>query len=224
MSQGLAESVLEEAALAWLKDFGWGALHGPDIAAGLPAAERSDPTYRDVVLEWRLREVLVRLNLHLPQEALDDAFRKVIRADAPSFIERNRALHRMLADGVPVEDRRPDGSIGGAQALVIDFNEPGNNDWLAVNQFTVAGRQQPRRPDIVLFVNGLPLAVIELKNPAGEQATVWTAFHQLETYQAEIPALFAYNAVLVASDGVQVRIGALGAGREWFKPHMEVAA
>ena len=105
-----------------------------------------------------------------------------------------------------------------ARRWLIDFDEPDNNDWLAVNQFTVAEGQHTRRPDVVLFVNGLPLAVIELKNPADENATIWSAFQQLQTYQAQIPTLFATNAALVVSDGVQARIGALGAGREWFKP------
>ena len=212
------ESTVEDAALAWLEGLGYAVLHGPDIAMGEPAAERSDPNYRDVVLAGRLRQALVRLNPELPPEALEDAYRKLTRADAPSLVERNRALDRMLVDGVNVEYRRADGSIAGAQAWVIDFDEPDNNDWLAVNQFTVAEGQHTRRPDVVLFVNGLPLAVIELKNPADENATIWTAFHQLQTYQMQIPALFATNAALVVSDGVQARIGTLGAGREWFKP------
>ena len=213
-----AESVVEEATLAWFKELGYEVLHGPEIAVGTTGAERADPGYRDVVLEWRLREALVRLNPDLPPEALDDAYRKLTRVDAPSLIERNRILHRMLVDGVTVEYRRPDGSIAGDQAVVLDFDTPENNDWLAVNQFTVVEGQHERRPDVVLFLNGLPLAVIELKNPADENATIWSAFRQLETYQAQIPALFTYNAALVASDGVQARIGVLGAGREWFKP------
>src|SRR5881296_1435778 len=124
----------------------------------------------------------------------------------------------MLVDGVTVEYRRKDGSIAGAQARVLDFDAPENNDWLAVNQFTVAEGRNIRRPDVVLFVNGLPLAVLELKNPADENATIWTAFQQLQTYQAQIPSLFAYNATLLVSDGVQARIGTISAGREWFKP------
>jgi type I restriction enzyme R subunit len=135
-----------------------------------------------VVLEQRLRDALVRLNPGLPPEALEDAYRKLTRADAPSLVERNRAMHRMLVDGVTVEYRRADGSIAGAQARVIDFAVPDNNDWLAVNQFTVTDGQHTRRPDVVLFVNGLPLAVIELKNPADENATIWSAFQQLHTY------------------------------------------
>ena len=218
MSQGFTESVVEEATLAWLESLGYAILHGPDIAAGMVGAERSDPNYRDVVLEGRLRQALVQLNPDLPPEALEDAYRKLTRTDAPSLQERNRAVHRMLVDGVTVEYRRKDGSIAGAQAQVIDFDKADNNDWLAVNQFTVAEGQHVRRPDVVLFVNGLPLAVIELKNSADENATIWSAYQQLQTYQAQIPTLFATNAVLLVSDGVQARIGALGAGKEWFKP------
>jgi type I restriction enzyme R subunit len=218
MSKSFTESVVEDAALAWLEALGYAVLHGPDIAAGEPGAERSDANYRDVLLERRLRQALVRLNPDLPPEALNDAFRKLTRVDAPSLVERNRAVHRMLVDDVTVEYRRKDGSIAGTQARVIDFEMAANNDWLAVNQFTVSEGQYTRRPDVVLFVNGLPLVVIELKNPADENATVWSAFQQLQTYQAQVPALFATNAVLLASDGVQARIGSLGAGKEWFKP------
>src|SRR6266702_1021157 len=196
---GFTESVVEEAALDWLAALGNSVLHGPDITAGEPAAERSDSGYRDVVLETRLRAALIRLNPGLPAEALEDAHRKLMRLDAPSLIERNRALHRMLVDGITVEYRRKDGSIAGAQAQVMDFDDPDNNDWLAVNQFTVAEGQHTRRPDVVLFVNGLPLAVIELKNSADEAADIWSAFRQLQTYQAQIPSLLAYNAVLVIS-------------------------
>ena len=218
VSQTFTESVVEEAALAWLQSLGYAILHGPDIAAGLPATERTDPNYRDVILEGRLRQALTHLNPGLPAEALEDAYRKLTRTDAPSLLERNRAVHRMLVDGVTVEYRRADGSLAGAQAQVIDFDRPDQNDWLAVNQFTVSEGQHTRRPDVVVFVNGLPLAVIELKNPADEAATIWTAWQQLQTYQAQIPALFATNAALIVSDGTQARIGALGAGKEWFKP------
>ena len=166
------ESVVEEAALAWLGGLGYSVSHGPDIAHGEPAAERTDPSYRDVVLEDRLRQALVRLNAQLPPEAVEDAYRKLTRTDAASLLERNRAVHRMLVDGVTVEYRRADGSIAGAQARVIDFDEPENNDWIAVNQFTVAEGHHTRRPDVVLFVNGLPLAVIELKNAAEDRKSV----------------------------------------------------
>ncbi len=211
-----SESVVEQAAMAWLEGLGYAVLAGPTIAPGELAAERAD--YSAVVFERRLRDAIVQLNPDLPPEALEDAFRKLTRAEAPTVVARNRAVHRMLVDGVTVEYRRADGSIAGAQACVLDFDTPETNDWLAVNQLTVAENQHTRRPDIVLFVNGLPLAIIELKNPAHENATIWTAFQQLQTYQVQIPSLFAYNAALVVSDGVQARIGTFGAGREWFKP------
>ena len=218
VSPVFTESVVEEAALGWLESLGYSILHGPEIAFGEPAAERRDPGYRDIVLERRLRDALARLNPELPADALEDAFRKLTRVDAPSLVERNRAVHRMLVDGVTVEYRRKDGSIAGTQARAIDFDRPEGNDWVAVNQFTVADGQHTRRPDVVLFINGLPIAVVELKNAADENADVWSAFRQLQTYQAQIPSLFATNAVLVASDGTQARLGSLGAGREWFKP------
>jgi type I restriction enzyme R subunit len=211
-----AESHVEEAALEWLQGLGYEIVHGPDIAPGAGQPERAD--YRDVILANGLRQALGRFNPDLPPEAIEDALRKLTRIDAPSLLQRNRAAHLMLVAGVTVEYRRPDGSIAGAQARAIDFDDPRANDFLAVNQFTVAGGQHNRRPDIVLFLNGLPIAVIELKNAADEDATIWTAFQQPETYQAQIPALFATNAALMVSVGGQARVGALGAGREWFKP------
>lgn len=216
--QAFTESIVEDAALAWLQASGYSVLHGPEIAVGELAAERVDPNYRDVALEYRLRQALVQLNPELSAEAIEDAYRKLTGIDYPSLITRNRSIHRMLVDGVPVEYARKDGTIAGAQARVLDFDNPDNNDWLAVNQYTVAEGQHVRRPDVLLFINGLPLGVIELKNPADENATIWAAYQQLQTYQAQIPVLFSTNAVMVVSDGVQARIGAVGAGKEWFKP------
>jgi type I restriction enzyme R subunit len=223
VTAAFTESDVEDACLEWLQDLGYTILHGPEIAVGEPEAERRDPGFRDVVLEGRLQRALSRLNPDLPPDALEEAFRKLTRLDAPTLVERNHATHRMLVEGITVEYRREDGSVGGAQARVIDFNTPENNDWAAANQFTVADGQHTRRPDVVLFVNGLPLAVLELKNAADQDATVWSAFRQLQTYQAQIPSLFATNAALVASDGTVARIGALGASREWFKPWRTVS-
>lgn len=210
------ESVVEEAALDWLAALGWECVHGPEIAPDTPAAERGD--YGEVVLARRLREALARLNPELPPEALDDAFRKLTRPEGSTLDARNRAFHRLLVDGVTVEYRTADGAIRGAQARVVDFDESAANDWLAVNQFTVTEDRRTRRPDVVLFVNGLPLGVIELKNAADEEATIWTAWRQLQTYKAELPALFAMNELLLVSDGNDARVGTLTAGREWFKP------
>ena len=210
------ESIVEEAALAWLGDLGWQTAHGPDIAPDTQNAERN--SYDEGVLECRLRDALAELNPDIPVAALEDAFRKLTRPEGPTLEARNRAFHRMLVNGVTVEHRTADGSIRGAQARVIDFDNPANNDWLAVNQFTVTESKNHRRPDVVLFVNGLPLGIIELKNPADEDATIWTAWQQLQTYKAELSNLFAMNEMLMVSDGIQARIGALTAGTEWFKP------
>ena len=216
MSGNFTESVVEQAALAWLESLGWRVKHGLEIAPGELGAERAD--YAQVVLEARLREALARLNPALPPEALADAFRRLTRPEGAELSARNHAVHRLLVEGVTVEYRAADGDIRGAQARVFDFDNAQNNDWLAVNQFTVSENKHTRRPDVVLFVNGLPLAVIELKNAADEDATIWTAFQQLQTYKAELSSLFAFNEVLLVSDGVEARVGTLTAGREWMKP------
>ena len=210
------ESEVEDAALEWLDGLGWKVAHGPDIAPHAAGAERTD--YSEVILEHRLHDALDRLNPDLPAEALEDAFRKLTRPEGSTVEARNRAFHRMLVDGVTVEYVSAAGAVRGAQVAGLDFQNPANNDWLAVNQFTVVEGEHERRPDVVLFVNGLPLGLIELKNPADEKATVWTAWQQIQTYKAELSKLFAFNAALVASDGVDARIGTLTAGREWFKP------
>ena len=212
----VSESVVEQATLCWLGDSGWSIAHGADIAPGTVRAERSD--YGQVLLARRLLDALDRLNPGLPAEALEEAFRKLSRPEGCTLEARNRAFHRMLVDGVTVEYRSAGGTVRGAQVLGLDFENPAHNDWLAVNQFTVVETEHERRPDVVLFVNGLPLGLIELKNPADEKATVWTAWQQIQTYKAELSNLFAFNAALIASDGVDARIGTLTAGREWFKP------
>ncbi|MGA2158056.1 MAG: type I restriction endonuclease subunit R [Dehalococcoidia bacterium] len=213
----LTENIIEQASLAWLESLGWAIKHGPEIAWGELWSERTDPDYRDVILERRLKEALARLNSELPPEAIEDAFRKLLRAEGATLATRNRAIHRMIVDGVTVEFPTSEG-IRGAQVRVIDFDNIENNDWLAVNQFTVAENKHVRRPDIILFVNGLPLVLLELKNAADENATIETAYKQFQTYQQEIQILFTYNAALICSDGIQSRIGAMGAGWEWFKP------
>jgi len=223
MPANFTESDADEAALGWLETLGYTVRRGPEIAYNIDGGERTDSGYHDTILQNRLHRVLTRLNPGLPAAAVMDAYGKLLRVEAPNLLARNRALHRMLVDGVNVEYTRSDGSIAGAQAQVIDFERPEQNDWLAVNQFTVVEGQQSRRADIVIFINGLPLGVVELKNPADAGATVWEAVQQLENYQSLIPALFTDNAALIASDGVQARIGALGAGKEWFKPWRTVS-
>ena len=212
----MREVDVEAAALAWFQDLGWATLYGSDIAPGEPAAERT--SYEQVVLEGRLREALHRMNPAVPAEAIDEAFRKLTRISSPQLVEANHELHYYLVNGVSVEYLRPDGSIGYDPVRVLDFDAPDENDWLVVNQLTVTEFGHTRRPDLVVFVNGLPLAVIELKNAASESATVWSAFQQLQTYKNELPAFFVFNETLVVSDGLQAHLGTLSSNRERFAP------
>lgn len=216
--RGFGESVVEDAALAWLEAKGWTILHGPEIAFGMPTAERDDPDFRDVILERRLRQALQRLNPILATDSIDSAIRKLAAVDGPTLLERNRAAWKMLSDGIEVEITRPDGSIGGYPAAVVDFANPDNNDWAAVNQFTVHEGQHVRRPDIILFLNGLPVAGIELKNATDEKATIWTAYDQFQTYKHQIPSLYVHNALLAISDGMEARVGTITSPPERFQP------
>ncbi len=215
MNTPVNESTVEEAALSWYGELGYAVAHGPDLAPGEAAAERE--SFGDVVLAGRLRDAIDRLNPKIPAEARDEAFRKVLLTDSPSLEANNRKFHHRLCDGVEVEYRRADGSIAGDLVRLIDFDDPSNNDWLAVNQFTVIEGQHHRRLDIVVFVNGLPLSVLELKNAADAGAKIWNAYHQLQTYKQQIPSLFHFNELLIVSDGLQARIGSLTANQEWFK-------
>jgi type I restriction enzyme R subunit len=225
--QSISESTVAAAALTWFEGLGYEILHGPDIAPGEPAAERSD--YSEVVLEGRLRTALARLNPSIPETAIDEAARKVMRSETSSLVENNRRFHKLLTDGIDVEYRRPDGSIAGDKVWLFDFDQPERNDWLVVDQFTVIENKHNRRPDLVVFLNGMPLAVIELKNPGDENATTRGDFNQLQTYKKDIPSLFAFNETLVISDGLEARVGTLTADWERFMPWrtiegLEVAA
>jgi type I restriction enzyme R subunit len=209
------ESAIENITLDWLKELGCTVLSGPSIAPGELLAERSE--FGEVVLNGRLRDALAQLNPSLDATAIDEAIRKLLHPSHVSLIRNNHTIHNYLVNGVPVDIVRPDGGHG-VTVRVIDFDRPENNDWLVVNQFAVIEEKYNRRPDIVIFVNGLPLAVIELKNPADENATIWSAFNQLQTYKQQIPSLFLYNAALIISDGLEARIGTLTADRERFMP------
>lgn len=216
MRAAVAESTVEEAALSWLEELGYAIIPGPTIAPGEMFAERT--SYSDVVLVQRLREALARINPLVPTEALEEAVRKVTHPETASLIENNRQFHEMLTDGVSVEYQREDGSIAGDQVFLIDDEELGNNEWLAVNQFTVIEDHKNRRADIVIFINGLPLSVIELKNPGDENATTRGAYNQFQTYKRDIPSLFTWNELLVISDGLDARAGTLTADFERFMP------
>ncbi len=212
----ITEDDVEQLALGWLWGVGWESVNGADIAPDSSFAERDD--FGDVVLERRLRDAIDRLNPGLRFDAHEDAFRKLTNPQGTSLAVKNETFHRMLVEGVNVEYRDIDGRIRGAQVKVIDFDDVDANDFLAVNQFAVVENKNSRRPDIVLFVNGLPLGIIELKNPTDEDATIWSAWQQLQTYKSELPTLFSMNELLVVSDGLEARVGTLTAGKEWFKP------
>jgi type I restriction enzyme, R subunit len=211
---GVDESVVEQAALGWLAEVGWTILPGAAVAPD--TGERA--SYRDTILVGRLRAALTRLNPGLPADAIDEGVRQLTTIDAPTLAARNRAAHRMLSHGIPVEYRDRAGDVRGGHLLVLDHDDPGANDLLAVSQFTVQEDAQARRADIVLFVNGLAVGVVELKNAADADTGIWSAFQQVQTYKTQVPGLFAANEVVVISDGTQARVGTLTAGREWFKP------
>jgi len=168
------ENVAELALLEWLEELGWAVLPGPSIAPGEPAAERE--SYRDVILRGRLRAALERLNPGVPASALDAAERKLLQRESPALVLENRRLHRLLVDGIAVEVPATGGGVRGERVRVLDFDDIAANDWLAVNQLTVQEGQAHRRTDVVLYVNGLPLVVVELKSPAAEHTDIWSAY------------------------------------------------
>jgi type I restriction enzyme R subunit len=213
------ESTIEQAAIDWLQELGYNYAFGPEIAFDGESPERGD--YQETLLLGRLQDAIARINPDLPPAAREEAFRQLTRLGKPSLLLNNHAFHHMLVNGIEVEYKK-DGRMVSGRAVVVDFENPDNNDWLAVNQYTVEASHQNgkvnRRPDVVVFVNGLPLAVVELKNAADEKATIWSAFNQLQTYKQDIPALFHYNELLIISDGLNARIGSLTANKEWFLP------
>lgn len=214
----LDEAQVEIATVDYLQKLGYGYAYGPDIAFDGPNPERdAKANYSDVVLEGRLRDALEQINSDVPAEAISDAIRKITRLESPSLVENNRTFHKMLTDGVDVS-WMADGGEKHDKVWLLDTVNIDNNDWLVVNQFTVIEDKRNRRPDVVVFVNGLPMAVIELKNPADEKATIRHAFNQLQTYKEQIPTLFAYNELLVISDGMQARGGTLTSGWDRFMP------
>jgi len=215
MSKIMTESEVEDACLGMLRDLGYGLCYGPDISEGGPFEERK---YSEVVLVRRLREALRRINKSIPDIAIDEAVKKVLRTESQDLVVNNQHFHRLVVNGVPVQYKRADGSIKDELVWLLDFHGISKNEFLAVNQFTVIEERNNRRPDIILFVNGMPLVLIELKNPADENATIWSAFNQFETYQKDIPSIFRFNEILVISDGLEARAGTLTSNRERFTP------
>ena len=209
----VTENDIELLAVEDLENLGYQYLYGPDIAPDGENPERQ--SYGDVLLVDRLKNAVSRINSNVPYNAQADALKQVQRTSSPELITNNRDFHRLLTEGVTV-DKRVNGEDRGDKVWLVDFNNPGNNEFLVVNQFTVIENNKNKRPDIVLFVNGIPLVVIELKNAVDENATVKTAYKQLQTYKATIPSLFNYNGLMVISDGLEAKAGSLSAGYSRF--------
>ncbi|EGQ9106551.1 type I restriction endonuclease subunit R [Vibrio cholerae] len=214
------EEQLENRCLDWFREGGWDILHGPEIAPDSDNPLRND--YAQVVLDGQLRAAFETINKHLPAAQIDHCFEQfkaiVLKPESLDLITNNRAFHRLLLEGVPVEYKNDEGEPVTDHAFIIDFDNLNNNTFSVVNQFTITGTKQPRRPDVICFINGLPIAVLELKSPSDENADIWDAFNQLQTYKDEISDLFIFNEALVVSDGYTARVGSLTANQERFMP------
>lgn len=214
MAAALSEDHIEQILIQEFVELGYQYLNGLDISPGGSTPERE---YHEVVLRARLQNAIVRLNPEVPPEAQEEALRKVLRSDSPNLYQNNYQFHKYLTEGVDVEYRTRD-RITGDKVWLLDYQNPEQNEFLVVNQFTVIEGNVNKRPDVILFVNGLPLVVIELKNAADENATIQAAFQQLQTYKQTIPSLFQYNELLIASDGWDALYGSLTASRQFFVP------
>ena len=216
----MTEEQLEQLCLDWFREGGWDVLYGPDIAPDSATPLRSD--YAQVALDGHLRSAFERVNKHIPPQQVEHCFEQfrvaVLKPDSLDLITNNRAFHRLLLEGVAVEYKNDDGDSINERAFIIDFDNLSNNRFAAVNQVTISGAKQLRRPDILCFINGLPLAVLELKSPNDENADIWDAFNQIQTYKSEIPDLFMFNEAVVVSDGYTARVGSLTANQERFMP------
>jgi type I restriction enzyme, R subunit len=217
----VTETHLEDLAIQWFQDTGWNYINGTDLAPEGAASERAD--FRAVVLKGRLAAAIGKFNSQLPSSAVDEVVHVITTSTETSLSRKNRAFHRLLMEGVKVEFTNAKGEKETDHAQFMDFQNPGRNDFLVVNQLTVLGTKKPRRPDLVLFINGLPLGIIELKNPADTNADIWKAYQQLQTYKEELADLLVFNEALVVSDGTNARVGSLTATPEWFMPWRTIA-
>ena len=213
MSKRMTESDLEELFLEILSEIGYSVRFGPDISPGSKEQERE---YSETLLIDRLKERLRLINPEFPHDAIDDAIRTLMKNKSQDPVSNNHDFHRMLVNGIDVQYKREDGSIKHDKVFLFDFNHMENNEFLAVNQFTVIENKHERRPDIVLFVNGIPLVLIELKNPEDENATIWSAYKQIGTYISEIPSVFRFNEICIISDGLETRYGTITTERERY--------
>jgi len=213
MTNKITESEIEQLAIGLLEKSGYQYIYAPSIAPDGKAAERE--SFEDVLLIDRLRTAVARINPNIPNDARDEAIKQILRINSPELIANNETFHRMLTEGITVNIQK-DGNSRGDLVWLVDFKKPENNDFIVVNQFTIIENGINKRPDVILFVNGLPLVVIELKNPVDEKATVKSAFKQLQTYKNTIPSLFTYNSFMVISDGLECRAGSVSSGFSRF--------
>ncbi len=216
----ITEDQLEQLCLTWFGETGYEVVCGYDIAPdaevkATTVPERTD--YRQVVLFDRLLKSLITINPHIPVDTLEQVIQQISKPETPILIKNNKAFHQLLIEGVKVEFKK-EGKSNTDYVQLIDFSNVNNNQFLVVNQFTIVGTKGNRRPDLIVFINGLPLAVIELKNPADSTADVWSAYHQLQTYKDQVSDLFTFNEALVISDGLNARVGSLTAPKERFMP------
>lgn len=209
------ETQLENLCLDWFSENGWEVVHGIDIAPESSNPLRKD--YKQILIEADLQAAFERLNPHLPASCFEQVLQKLSKPESLDLVINNRTFHCMLLEGVPVTYKKQDDWVHD-HAFLVDFNHVANNRFVAINQFTILGTKQPRRPDIICFINGIPFAVLELKSPTDENADIWDAFNQLQTYKEEISDLFVFNEALVVSDGVTARVGSLTANQERFLP------
>jgi len=208
------ESVVEEAALDWFSELDYHTIYAPDIAPDQPNKERED--YNDVILVQRLQTAIDTINPNIPQDARQEALKKILTTTTQNLYTNNHNFHKMLSEGIDVEYQQ-NGETKYDKVWMIDFENQDNNDWLAANQFTVIENQN-RRPDIVVFINGIPISLIELKNAADEKATISNAYNQFQTYKKDIPSIFVYNEFLIISDGIKAKVGTLTADKDRFMP------
>ncbi|WP_346898790.1 type I restriction endonuclease subunit R [Clostridium sp. UBA7503] len=210
--ENFTEDLLEEAAIEILQEMEYNYVFGPDIGHDGEYPERKN--YRDVILEQRVKDALFNLNRHLPEEALEEAYRKIITFNSPILEENNKDFHKLLVEGIDVSFRK-DGQPKTEKAYIIDLKNPKNNDFLVANQFTIIENEE-RRPDLIIFVNGIPLVVIELKSATDENVGIDSAYNQIQTYKQDIPSLFNYNAFCILSDGINAKVGTITSNEERF--------
>lgn len=214
MPKNFCESHLEEATLEWFEELGYEIVFGPDIAPDGEYPERED--YSDVILNDRLKEALTRINQRMPSDAIEDAFRQITIPQSPSLIMNNKAFQKMITDGIDVQVKQADASYRTEKVYVFDFEKPLNNEFMVANQFTIVEHGVEKRPDVISFVNGIPLVVIELKSASEENVDITQAYNQLQTYKMTIPSLFTYNSFMVTSDGINARAGTLTSDEDRF--------